>query len=180
VNCLLAAWERHERELRAFLRQRAGDPQLADDLLQDVFLKALAQGGRFCELGNPRAWLFRVARNRLVDHLRAHKTLGELPPDLPAETHEPEPLASLAGCLPRALAEMPEQDREALTLCDLEGLPQAEYARRLGLSLPAAKSRVQRARKRLGEHLKTACQVRFDETGRVCCFVPRDGKTGPA
>jgi RNA polymerase sigma-70 factor (ECF subfamily) len=170
---LLAAWDRHEKELRAFLIQRAGDPQLAEDLLQDVFLKALAKDGAFCELRNPRAWLFRVARNRLIDHLRSYKALGELRPDFPANDEERAPLASLTSCLPRALSEMPEEDREALTLCDLEGLPQAEYARRKGLSLPGAKSRLQRARRRLGEHLRQACQVRFDESGQVCCFVPR-------
>lgn len=176
MNCLLAAWDRHEGELRAFLNQRAGDRQLAEDLLQDVFLKALAEGGSFCELTNPRAWLFRVSRNRLIDHLRTHKLLGELPPELPAKEEEPAPLESLTACLSRALSEMPEEDREALTLCDLEGLPQAEFARLKGLSLPGAKSRVQRARQRLGEHLKTACQVRFDESGQVCCFVPRTEK----
>ncbi len=173
MNCLLAAWDQNEGALRAFLILRAADPHLAEDLLQDVFLKALAEGGSFCGLTNPRAWLFRVARNRLIDYLRTHKALGELPPEFPAGEEEPAPLASLTACLPRAFSEMPEEDREALTLCDLEGLSQVEYARRKGLSLPGAKSRIQRARRRLGEHLKTACQVRFDESGRVCCFVPR-------
>ncbi len=178
MNCLLSAWDRHEGELRAFLIQRAGDPYLAEDLLQDVFLRALGEGGTFCELGNPRAWLFRVARNRLIDHLRTHKALGELPPDLPAKDEEPAPLASLTACLPRALSEMPKEDREALNMCDLEGMPQAEYARLKGIDLPAAKSRIQRARKRLRSHLKTACQVMFDKSGQVCCFVPRTEKGG--
>ncbi len=176
MNCLLAAWDHHEGELRAFLIQRAGNIQLAEDLLQDVFLKAVAEGSGFCGLSNPRAWLFRVARNRLIDHLRTHKLVGELPPELPAREDQPAPLESLTQCLPRALSEMSEEDREALTLCDLEGLPQAEYASRKGISLPGAKSRVQRARRRLAEHLKSACQVRFDESGQVCCFVPRTEK----
>ena len=42
-----------------------------------------------------------------------------------------------------------------------------------GLSLPGAKSRVQRARQRLRERLASACQVRLDVEGQVCCFVPR-------
>ena len=42
-----------------------------------------------------------------------------------------------------------------------------------GLSLPGAKSRVQRARQRLREQLSAACQVKFDGAGQVCCFVPR-------
>ena len=49
----------------------------------------------------------------------------------------------------------------------------ADAALRLGLSLPAAKSRVQRARLRLRAQLAEACQVTFDDKGKVCCFVPR-------
>ena len=71
------------------------------------------------------------------------------------------------------LSELSPEDREAITLCDLEGLPQDEYARRRGLSLPGAKSRIQRARKRLREQLSQACQVRLDAAGQVSDFVPR-------
>jgi RNA polymerase sigma-70 factor (ECF subfamily) len=56
-------------------------------------------------------------------------------------------------------------------------MTQEDYARLKGISLPGAKSRVQRARKRLREHLSQACQVKFDATGKVCCFVPRGTKT---
>jgi len=169
----MTAWGRHERELLAWLTRRLGDAHAAEDLLQDLFIKALGRNRQFCEMDNARAWLFAVARNTLTDHLRSRQDHVALPDDLPAVYEEPAPVESLAACLPRALAELSAQEREALTLCDLEGLTQEAYAQRKGLSLPGAKSRVQRARKRLREHLSTACQVRLDETGRVCCFVPR-------
>ncbi len=117
-----------------------------------------------------------MARNAFADRLRLRRELVELPEDLTAEADEPLPVDSLAQCLPRVLSELPEEDREVLTLCDLEGWTQQDYARLKGLSLPGAKSRVQRARKRLRAHLSSACQVRFDEAGRVCCFVPRSRK----
>ncbi len=56
--CILRAWNAHESELRNFLRHRAGDAHLADDLLQEVFVKAMQQGKQFCTLDNERAWLF--------------------------------------------------------------------------------------------------------------------------
>lgn len=174
MNCIIRAWDSHEAELWAWLRRRLGDPAAADDLLQEVFLKALAQGSRFCELDNARAWLFRVARNALADHLRLARETVALPEELSVEPDETAPVEHLTQCLPRALAELGAQDRDAISRCDLEGMSQAAYARHAGLSLPGAKSRVQRARKRLREHLRKACQVRFDETGKVCCFVPRD------
>jgi RNA polymerase sigma-70 factor (ECF subfamily) len=169
----MTAWHRHEAELRAWLRGRMGNHHDAEDLLQELFLKALRQDKKFCEIGNARAWLYEVARNAIADRLRLKKDQVELPEDLAQETDEPAAVDSLAACLPRALSELSEEDREAITLCDLEGLNQEDYARLKGLTLPGAKSRVQRARKRLREHLSEACQVRFDAAGKVCCFVPR-------
>lgn len=173
MNCLMTAWHRHEAELRAWLRGRLGNPHDAEDLLQDLFIKALRQDKKFCQVQNARAWLYEVARNALADRLRLKKEQVELPEDLAAESDEPLPVDTLAACLPRALSELDAEDREALTLCDLQGMNQADYARLKGLSLPGAKSRVQRARKRLREHLSSACQVHYDEAGKVCCFVPR-------
>ncbi len=173
ARCLMTAWERHEVELRAWLRGRVSSPQDAEDMLQELFLKAMCQGRKFCDIGNARAWLFEVARNALADRLRLKKDEVELPENLVRNTDEQDAVDSLAACLPRALAELSEDDREAITLCDLDGLRQEDFARLKGLSLAGAKSRVQRARKRLRAHLSDACQVRFDAAGKVCCFVPR-------
>lgn len=173
VNCLMTAWHRHEAELRAWLHSRMGNSPDAEDMLQELFLKAMRQDKKFCEIGNARAWLFEVVRNALADRLRLKKEEVELPEDLVHETDEPAAVDNLVACLPRALAELSAEDREAITLCDLEGLRQEDFARLKGLSLPGAKSRVQRARKHLRAHLSDACQVRFDAAGKVCCFVPR-------
>lgn len=173
MSCLMHAWDRHEVELRGWLMARLGNPHDAEDMLQDLFLKALRQDRKFCEIENARAWLFEVARNAVADRMRLKKDQVELPEDLAAEHDEIAAVESLAACLPRALSELSEEDRDAITRCDLEGMTQEDYARLKGLSLPGAKSRVQRARRRLREHLTEACQVKFDAAGKVCCFVPR-------
>ena len=174
MKCVLEAWQQHETELSRFLRHRTGSRDEAEDLLQEVFLRAVAQGEAFCALRDWRAWLFRVARNLLVDHLRSTKPQVPLPDDLRAEDDlDPAPVDRLGQCLPRVLSELSVPDREAITLCDIEGLTQQAYAERMGLTLPAAKSRVQRARERLRVRLIEACEVRFDDGGRVCCFSPR-------
>lgn len=173
MNCLMRAWRQHEGELRGWLRKRLGNPVDAEDALQELFLKALRQQERFCAIVDARAWLFEVARNALADKLRLSRDMVELPEDLASATEESAPVDSLVGCLPRVLSELTPDDREAITLCDLGGMPQEEYARRKGLSLPGAKSRVQRARKRLRERLMAGCQVRLDAVGQVSDFVPR-------
>ncbi|MDP2028721.1 MAG: sigma-70 family RNA polymerase sigma factor [Thiobacillus sp.] len=176
MNCLMTAWDKHEAELRAWLRGRLGNAHDAQDMLQDLFLKAMRQDKQFCEVTNARAWLFEVARNALADRLRLKKEQVELPDDLTVDHEETPVVESLAACLPRALSELSEEDRDAITRCDLDGMSQEDYSHLKGITLPGAKSRVQRARKRLREHLTGTCQVKFDAAGKVCCFVPRNSK----
>lgn len=171
MNCLINAWRHHESELRVWLGSRLKNPYDSEDILQNVFLKALTQGNKFCEIGNVRAWLFEVARNAIADHLRLKKEQVELPEDLVHDSEEPVAVDNLTACIPGVLSGLSREDQDAITLCDLEGMKQEDYAQLRGISLPGAKSRAQRARKRLREHLINVCRVRFDETGKVCCFV---------
>ena len=173
MNCLTTAWTNHEPELRGWLRRHLRDTAEADDLLQDLFLKALRQGERFCSLTNARAWLFEVARNAIADKLRVSRVMVELPEDLVAVVEESDTVDTLTACLPRVLSELDMEDREVITLCDLQGMAQAEYAATRGLSLSAVKSRVQRARRRLKERMSQVCQVQIDDTGHVSDLVPR-------
>ena len=177
-DCVLGAWRAHEGELKSFIVHRLGDTHAADDLLQEVFLKSMRQGEGFGEIENPRAWLFQVARNALIDDARLTKPHVELPDDLMApELEARAPVDELDACLMRNLAEMDTDDREIIEQCDLQGIKQQAFAEARGLSLPATKSRLLRARQRLREGLTRNCQVRFDSTGRVCCHVPRDPLT---
>ena len=174
LPCILEAWNSYEAELRGFLIRRVSDVHLADDLLQEVFLKAVRQGLGFCAVDDPRAWLFRVARNAVIDNARLAKPLVPLPEDLAQEGEvEIEPVDRLSECLSRVLIEIPEDDAEILRRCDLEGMKQKDFAESKGLTLPAAKSRLLRARARLREMMTTNCKVTFDENGSVCCHVPR-------
>ncbi len=173
MSCLTQAWNLHEPELRGWARHRLGNPTDADDLLQDIFLKALRQGEQFCSVQNARAWLFEVARNALADRLRVQRDTGALPDDLASPVEEEDTVDTLTACLPRVLSELSPDDREAITLCDLQGMGQADYAKAKGISLSAAKSRLQRARVRIRQQMTVACQVQIDGTGRVQDFVPR-------
>ena len=174
-SCHDRAWQQHQREIQGFLEHRAGSVAEADDLLQEVFLKVLLQGRAFCELDNPRAWLFRVARNLIIDRRRLSMTREPLLP-LPDDFSAPpaadvEPVDLLSHCLPSVLSRISAKDREAIVRCDLQGVTVSDYARQLGLSLPAAKSRLQRARLRLRSRLAKSCRVSYDGAGKLCCFV---------
>lgn len=177
-ECVVQAWQEHEQELRHFLTSRASSPDAAQDLLQDVFLKAMAEGKDFCELNNARAWLFRVARNRLIDTHRTAKTAVDLTEVDPKQPDEPQnPITELQACIARNLPLLPREDHDIIEACDLEGMPQNVYAASQGLTLPATKARIQRARKRLRDQLVENCRVVMDRQGKVCCHkaAPIDG-----
>jgi len=109
----------------------------------------------------------------VADRLRVARATVELPDDLCAVVDDSDTVDTLTMCLTRVLSELSAQDRDAITQCDLQGMAQADFALAQGLSLSAAKSRLQRARQRLRERMTLACQVQLDESGQVSDFVPR-------
>lgn len=170
-SCMSTAWRAHEREILAFLSHRLPDRDAAEDVLQDIFVKAIRAGQGFCVLENPRAWLFQVARTTVIDRFRTTHLHEELTPEVinctAGAADAAPPVATLAGCIARALDALQPTDAAILRACDLNGETQAAYARRHGQSLAAVKSRLLRARQRLRERLVEACEVRFDAQGRV-------------
>ena len=165
VPRLLEAWSAHEAELLRYLRHRLRQPAEAEDVLHDLFLRAVRQRERFCAVTNPRAWLFEVARNIVIDNARRAHASEPLPDNLVAfdeAESELAPVDRLSACLPRVLSELAAEDRETLECCDIDGMTQQAFAELKGLSLPGAKSRVRRARQRLRAQLLTACQVQLD------------------
>ena len=172
-SCVIKSWRAYEGELRGYLTHRLGNTQIAEDLLQEVFIKAMRQGDDFCNLDNSRAWLFQVARNALVDYQRLNRDTAELPDDIPEPDEQTEPLVALGECVGRVLTELSPEDRDIIEQCDLNGIKQQAYAEANDLTLPAVKSRLLRARKKMRETLSTNCQVHFDTDGHVDGHVPR-------
>lgn len=175
-DCVLHAWHNHQAELRGFLIGQVKEPAVADDVLQDVFFKAMREGQDFCDLQSPRAWLFRVARNAIIDSHRLHKNWVPVPDQLPDErAPERAPVDELDACINVTLPDLAESDRDILLACDLGPMSQEAYALSQGLSLPAAKARIRRARERLRLALARRCDLVLDDTGQVCCHAEANG-----
>lgn len=171
---VLDAWNAHKGELLRFVQSRVHDPDEAHDIVQETFFRAMRQPKGLDEVSSPRAWLFQSARNLIIDRFRLTKEQVPVPEDLVAEIEsDAKPVDALSQCLPKVLATLSDAERQAITLCDIEGLSQQAYAAQSGLTLPAAKARIRRARLRLRSRLVEMCRVRFDERGNVCCFFPR-------
>ncbi|HEX8211967.1 MAG TPA: RNA polymerase sigma factor SigZ [Longimicrobium sp.] len=166
------AWTEFRDGLHGFLLRRVGDPDVADDLLQDVFLKVHTQLAELRDPGRLHPWMYRVARNAVADHFRARRAAAPLSEALPAPERERDAVAELAPCIRALVSRLPAPDREALELTDLGDLTQAELAHRLGISASGAKSRVQRARARLKEAVVACCKVYLDTAGGVSDYAP--------
>lgn len=173
------AWERLRAELVRFVAGRVRDPAAADDIVHDVLVRSLSQLAGPAPPVQLRAWLYRVTRNAIVDHYRARRPEEELHGDRelqPAETggaDDPSAEQELAGCLAPLLSTLADPYRRALTLAEVDGVPQVEIARREGLSLPGAKSRVQRARRMLRAAILDCCRVEVDRRGGILYFESR-------
>lgn len=169
-------WKEFAGPLERFIARRVGDAQDAEDLLQDVFLRAHVAFDTVEDRKRLRPWLYRIASNAIADHHRRKRfpTHHGIPNE-PAK--EETVLGNLNGevlsCLSSVVQELPEGYRRALTLADLEGRTQREVAEELGLSLSGAKSRVQRARRKLGAALRSCCRFELDRLGNVLGYAPR-------
>jgi anion-transporting ArsA/GET3 family ATPase len=146
-------------KLRAFLAKRIANPADVDDLAQDVLLRVHQSAGQLTDETRMHAWIWQIARNAVIDHYRhgskrpAIVDLREL--DLPPvqEDRRPDVEEIVTSCL-----------------SEIEGLPHAEIAARLSLSVSGVKSRVQRGRAKLREAMLACCQFEFDRDGRIVGF----------
>ena len=168
-----AVWTEFGGRLRAFIAARVGNQSDAEDILQDVFLRVYSHLDALADEQRLMTWVYQIARNAIVDHHRRRRPTAPLPeaiaaPEAPPDDLIPELLPGLATMLGR----LSPEDREALLLTEVEGLSQREVAARLGLSLSGAKSRVQRARKKLRHAFVECCRVELDRLGGVASYQP--------
>ncbi len=178
-----SSWAATIERLQSFIAARVGDRELAADLTQDVILRSIASGA-LDRVDNPSAWLYRSARNAVIDHYRTRRVHRPLPeadewpdPDLPG--NEPnEATRELAHCLQPLLLDLPETAREALTRVDLHGETHQHAAAELGISVSGMKSRVQRARRALRDRLTSCCKVELDPAGAVSDYRTDDEACG--
>ena len=174
-----ASWDEMIARVRAFVTARVGDPELAADITQDVVVRSIASGD-LDQVDSPAAWLYRSARNAVIDHYRTRRVHDAFdgedawPDPGPLDDEPNDATRELARCLQPMMAELPATARDALTRVDLEGQTHQQAAAQLGLSVSGMKSRVQRARRQLRDVLQQCCTVGLDRTGAVTRYRPTE------
>ena len=168
--------KRERSRLGSFIRRRVADPRDAEDILQDVFYQLVEAGRLLTPIDHVTSWLFRVARNRIIDLFRKKRPEGFSDAAIEDEEGElllledmlPSPDAGpdavyarkvLLGELEAALDELPDEQREAFVAHELEGFSFKEIAAESGVSVNTLLSRKRYA----VLHLRERLQKIYDE-----------------
>ncbi len=163
--------------LLRYLRRYAGNPAVADDLLQETLIRITRGLPSFAGHASLKTWAFSIATRVAADHFRqpAHRvqivdideSLELFDRDMAVDQRLV--INEMNACVRQVIDSLPEDYRAALVLYDLEGLTAAQTAEVGGCSLPTAKIRIHRARLRLREALHEECDFYFDRENVLRC-----------
>jgi len=163
--------DRERARLLNFIRRRVSDPSDAEDILQDVFYELVEANRLLMPIDHVAGWLFRVARNRIIDLFRKKKpvlfseaAIANEDDDslqfedlLPSPDAGPEALYArgvLLAALELAVSELPPEQREVFVAHEIEGLSFKELAARTGVAVNTLLSRKRYAVLHLRERLQ--------------------------
>jgi RNA polymerase sigma-70 factor (ECF subfamily) len=150
-----------------------GEPGAADDATQEAFISAYKSLKRF-RGGSFKSWLLRIVTNACYDELRYRKRRPQSSLDELTEANESSPLlhsqkspgpeehqqqSELVEAIENCLEDLPEEQRVATVLCDVEGYDYSEIAEIMATSLGTVKSRISRARSKLRDCLQTSREL---------------------
>ena len=178
--------EHHARILR-YLTRMVG-AQDAEDLAQEVFIRAAKAYDGFRHEAKIETWLYRIATHVAVDRLRGTASrretmlgeeLGEVAEDgrEAGSTLEEKTLRRAANeCIRNVIYGLPENYRTSLILSELEGFTNREIAEILDVSLDTVKIRLHRAKEKLKKALLDACQFSRDERNELTCDPLNSGE----
>jgi RNA polymerase sigma-70 factor (ECF subfamily) len=155
-RALEAIYDRYGSLVYSLARRLLGDPQRAEDVVQDIFLRLWDRPQLYvASRGQLLAWLLTLARNRAIDQLRAQgRQQRFLRSPAGAQVEAQDPAEEAHWALERrqvlaALAHLPPEQREALELAYFHGLTHREIAEATGLPLGTVKTRIRLAMQKL-------------------------------
>lgn len=165
-------YDRHYARVHGYAASMLRDLAASDDVVQETFIRAQANLDALREPEKVTAWLFRIAHNLCIDHLRARQSSPIDPSADPDAAGASEAASAqqdierkqMSDCVRAMIDRLPESHRAVILLFDIEGLSHEEIANVLGIEPGAVKVRLHRARKKLRDVLESGCT--FDRDGR--------------
>lgn len=157
-------WDLYANDLRLFILGKVKDPVVADDLLQETFIKVHIKLDTLKDANKLKSWVFSIARYTVMDYFRNEK--GNYVMDEEVVAFEESTLEhTKEDCLRGIIKDLPKKYRDPLILSDIQGLKQAQIAERMHLSLSTVKSQIQRARKLVAQGFVDCCDFKMNTDG---------------
>ncbi len=160
-------WRQFHQQLLAFIYSKVNDHTIAEDILQEVFIKVYQKVERLTDKDKLQPWLYQICRNTIIDYYRSKKLVildGGLPEEI-ATDQTPQDQAQLNRCIKLLIANLSDKYNDILMRNDLLGEKQQAIAKQHNLSIAAVKSRVIRGREQLKSKLQACCDWEFNEQG---------------
>lgn len=161
TTALAAALAARQPEFLAFLERRLGDRALAEDVLQDAFVRSLDKLRELREPGAAVAWFYRMLRNAATDHQRrsrtARRALEGFAAELDTVAAESETHAGVCRCVAAVAESLKPEYAEALRRIEVDGVAVKDYADEAGITSNNAGVRAFRARAALERGLRARC-----------------------
>jgi len=172
ANITEQVWIEYHRKLLSFIRKRVNNDAMAEDILQDVFIKIHSRIDTLKDNIKLESWLYQITRNTVYDYYRSFKPLEQLPEELKQADIEDNESAKLELelCLQPMINQLSEKYRDAVYLSEIIGMSQQDVANKQGVSLSGAKSRVQRGRQLLKGLLHECCEFELNNKNQLIDF----------
>jgi RNA polymerase sigma-70 factor (ECF subfamily) len=172
-------WTEYHRKLLSFVKRRVNDETMAEDIVQEIFIKIHTRIDSLKDTVKLESWLYQIARNTVYDYYRTHKPSEKLPEQLVQADIEDNVSAKqeLESCLESMINQLSDKYRDSVYLSEITGLNQQEVADKQSISLSGAKSRVQRGRKLLKGLLHECCEIELNKNNHIVDFSKKPGKS---
>jgi len=160
-------WRQFHQQLLAFIYSKVNDHAIAEDILQEVFIKVYQKIDRLTDKNKLQPWLYQICRNTIIDFYRSKKLviLSDRFPEEIADDQTPQDQAQLNHCIKLLISSLPDKYNDILMRNDLHGEKQQAIAKQHNLTIAAVKSRVIRGREQLKIKLQACCDWEFNELG---------------
>ena len=159
-------WTQYSNDLRRFILSKVKDKAIAEDILQDSFIKIHTKLHTLKDLNKLKSWIFSIARNSILDYFKSSNKTFEFA-NFESETFIEEDVHTEKDCLRGILHNLPKKYRDPIFLSDIKGLKQAEVAIQLKQTLPTTKSQIQRGRKLIAKGFMDCCGYGLNDEGKL-------------
>lgn len=180
-------WNQFNKELLRFINSKVKNEDIANDILQEVFIKIHQNISKLKDKDKLVSWVYNITRNSINDYFRSYKksqlnnvALDEIEEFISDNSFEEkdkldeDTKLQISKCLIPFINQLNEESQFALKSTVISGVSQKDLANNLGISYSTLKSRVQRAKSNLFNMFVSCCNVHLDSRGNLMDFESKE------